>query len=143
MKNLFLAKSNPKETIIEHTENLLKEYNRIKKIYPNLENVNWNLLYLACLYHDLGKMNTKFQNKIINNINKFSKEQIEKLLDKYEEIEEIPHGYLSCAFIPIDYLKDNFTEDEIKILYESIFYHHNREKLEGKQFTNGNFNREV
>lgn len=133
MKNLFLAKSNPKETIIEHTENLLKEYNRIKKIYPNLENVNWNLLYLACLYHDLGKMNTKFQNKIINNINKFSKEQIEKLLDKNEEIEEIPHGYLSCAFIPIDYLKDNFTEDEIKILYESIFYHHNREKLEGKR----------
>lgn len=133
MKNLFLAKSNPKETIIEHTENLLKEYNRIKKIYPDLENINWNLLYLACLYHDLGKMNTKFQNKIINNINKFSKEKIENLLDKNEEIEEIPHGYLSCAFIPSGYLKENFTEDEIKILYESIFYHHNREKLEGKR----------
>lgn len=133
MENLFLAKSNPKETIIEHTEKLIKEYENIKNIYGNINNINWNLLKLACIYHDIGKMNTKFQNKIIKNINKQNEEQLNLLEDKLEDIEEIPHGYLSNAFIPIDYLKDNFTEDEIKILYESIFYHHNREKLVGKR----------
>lgn len=133
MKNLFLAKSNPRETIIEHTENLLKQYEVIKKIYPNLNGVNWDVLYLACLYHDIGKMNTKFQNKIIGNINKREFEKLNMLDDDFKEIEEIPHGYLSNAFIPIDYLKDNFSEEEIKILYESIFYHHNREKLEGNR----------
>lgn len=136
MKNLFLAKSNPRETIIEHTENLLKSYEILKKSYPNLKNMNWELLKLACIYHDAGKMNTKFQNKIIKNINKElekqgSEERLSYLDGSLEDIEEIPHGYLSNAFIPISYLKENFTEDEIRILYESIFYHHNREKLEG------------
>lgn len=133
MKNLFLAKSNPIETIIGHTENLLKEYETIKHIYPDIKNINWSLLYLACLYHDLGKINTKFQNKIIKNINKYSDKKIEELKDDLPDIEEIPHGYLSSAFIPEDYLKENFTDDEIRILYESIYYHHNREKLEGKR----------
>lgn len=136
MKNLFLAKSNPRETIIEHTENLLRSYEILKESYLNLKNINWELLKLACIYHDAGKMNTKFQNKIIKNINKElekqgSEERLSYLEGSLEDIEEIPHGYLSNAFIPISYLKENFTEDEIRILYESIFYHHNREKLEG------------
>lgn len=133
MNNLFLAKSNPRETIIEHTENLLKQYSILKTIYPNLKSINWKLLYLACLYHDLGKMNTKFQNRIIKNINAKENGNIEFLEDDFQDIEEIPHGYLSNAFIPIEYLKNNFSEEEIKILYESIFYHHNREKLDGSR----------
>ncbi|GAB6168087.1 CRISPR-associated helicase/endonuclease Cas3 [Clostridium carnis] len=137
MENLFLAKSNPKETIQEHTENLLREYERLRLIYPNIKNINWDLLRLACLYHDLGKMNTKFQNKIIENINKSgevnNRAKIKLLKDELKEIDEIPHGYLSNAFIPIDYLEENFLRKEIKILYESIFYHHNREKLEGNR----------
>lgn len=136
MKNLFLAKSYPQETIIEHTEKLLKEFNNLKSTYPNIDNINWEILRLACVYHDLGKMNTKFQNKISENINKHSTStnllsDIEMLDDKLSKIEEIPHGYLSNAFLPTDYLKGNFTDDEIRILYESIYYHHNREKLEG------------
>ena len=35
-KNLFLAKSNPKETIMEHTDKLLDEFYLLKSIYPNL-----------------------------------------------------------------------------------------------------------
>lgn len=70
MKNLFLAKSFPRETIIEHTDNLLEAFNLLKETYPNIKNINWDLLRLACIYHDLGKMNTKFQNKIAENINR-------------------------------------------------------------------------
>lgn len=137
-KNLFLAKSNPKESIMEHTDKLLDEFYLLKSIYPNLKNVNWELLRIACIYHDIGKMNTKFQNKIISNINKQYEasnklEQIELLEDKLIKVEEIPHGYLSNAFIPREFINSNFTDDEIRILYESIFYHHNREKLEGNR----------
>ncbi|OSA92434.1 UNVERIFIED_ORG: CRISPR-associated helicase/endonuclease Cas3 [Clostridium botulinum] len=136
MENLFLAKSNPRESIVEHTEKLIEAYEILKKIYPDIKNMNWDLLKLACIYHDLGKMNTKFQNKIAKNINKdFEKngysERLPLLEDEFEEVEEIPHGYLSNAFIPFDYLEKNFTEEEIRILYESIFYHHNREHLQG------------
>lgn len=138
MTNLFLAKSNPRETIMEHTDKLLEAFELFKETYPDIKNNNWNLLRLACIYHDLGKMNTKFQNKIAENINREAErkgyeEKVSLLEDRLREIEEIPHGYLSNAFIPVDYLNENFTEDEIRILYESIYYHHNREKLEGNR----------
>ena len=133
MKNLFLAKSNPKETILEHTENLVKEFYRIKEIYPNIKYINWDLLKLACIYHDFGKMNAKFQNKIIHKINESNKEKLEELEDEFNDIEELPHGYLSLGCIDSKSL-EGFTKDEVKILRESIFYHHNREKLSAERF---------
>lgn len=59
MNREFLAKSNPRETIQEHTDKLLENLNTLQEIYPNLF-LNWDIFYmlkLACLYHDLGKMN--------------------------------------------------------------------------------------
>lgn len=131
--NPYLAKSNPKETIQKHTENLLKQYEKIKEIYPYINYINWETLRISCIYHDLGKMNVKFQNKIITNINKQNEEDIELVKDKFENIKEIPHGYLSCAYLPEDYLVENFTKNQRRIIYESIYYHHNREKLDGKR----------
>ncbi|WP_242851188.1 HD domain-containing protein [Clostridium novyi] len=65
MNNPFLAKTKDRESIIEHTEKLHKNFTKLKNTYPYILNLNWDLLELACLYHDLGKMNTKFQNKLI------------------------------------------------------------------------------
>ena len=127
--NLYLAKSNPKETIEEHTENLLNQKEALEKIYPNIKYINWEALKISCIYHDLGKMNVKFQNKITTNINKYNNENISLLKDNFIEIEEIPHGYLSCAFIPYEKLQEEFNDEEIRIIYESVYYHHNREKL--------------
>ena len=122
IKNLFLAKSNKggvdSETIQEHTDKLLVEFDNFKKMYPNLKNVNWEILRIACIYHDLGKMNTKMQIKLGSS-----------LKDTLNEIEEIPHGYLSPAFLPKKYLKSIFSTDELKILYQSIYYHHTRPEL--------------
>lgn len=109
--NNFLAKSNPKETIQEHTNKLIDNYLKLKKIYPDL-NVNWDILYLACLYHDLGKMNIKFQEKVSRN--------------KTHE-HEIPHGILSLAFINSKKLKKVYSNDEIKILAHAVGYHHERD----------------
>lgn len=110
--NRFLAKSNPKETIKEHTDNLIKNYNLLKEIYPSL-NINWDILYKSCLYHDLGKMNIKFQDKI------------EK---RKKHSNEIPHGILSLLFINFEELEDeDYSEDDIKVLFHAIAYHHDRE----------------
>ena len=68
MKNNYFAKSN-KETILEHTEKLIKNFNILTNIYSNV-NVNKHLLLLSCIYHDLGKININFQKNIENFINK-------------------------------------------------------------------------
>ena len=78
----YWAKSNPAETIQEHTDNLLVNYRLLKETYPDLS-INWDMLYLVCLYHDLGKINLKFQNKIIG---------------RKRDDTEIPHGILSLSF---------------------------------------------
>ncbi len=113
MKN-FLAKSNPPETIQEHTNKLVENYSILNAIYPELK-VNWDLVYLACLYHDLGKINEKFQVRIRTG------KRIEN---------EIPHGILSLSFLnPKRLLKQGFSKEEIKILAHSIAYHHERNLL--------------
>ncbi|MDR7871003.1 MAG: CRISPR-associated helicase Cas3' [Tissierellaceae bacterium] len=110
--NNYLAKSNPRETIVEHTEKLISNLELLKKTYPNLD-IDWDILYLSCLYHDLGKMNCKFQDKIERN---------------RIHLDEIPHGILSLAFINAKELEvQGFNKDRIKLLSHSIAYHHDRE----------------
>ena len=125
----FWAKSYTNETIQEHTDRILEEYERLKKIYKNC-NVNWTLLEQACLYHDLGKMNSKFQQKIQN---------AEKVKD------EVPHGILSTLFLDSKRLKNDFQksddfkefddlDDAISLLFSAIYYHHDRESFEKSDF---------
>lgn len=105
----YLAKSNPKETIQEHTDTLLKNYKEFKYIYPDID-INWDLLYLACLYHDLGKLNKDFQSKIRG----------KKIKD------EIPHAFLSAGLIPRKEIVSKFGKDGMEILINSIIFHHER-----------------
>lgn len=117
--NPFLAKSKPKETIQEHTIRLLENFNMLRDIYPDIKHLNWDILRLACLYHDLGKMNTKFQNKLGA-----------RLKDYHPEIDEIYHNFLSPAYIPKKKLKSIFSEQDIRILYQAVYYHHYRPEPE-------------
>ncbi|MFA9378765.1 MAG: CRISPR-associated helicase Cas3' [Lachnotalea sp.] len=108
---IYLAKTNPEETIQEHTDNLLINLKILRKLYPDLK-VNWDLLYYACLYHDLGKMNSKFQLHIRNG---------RKVKG------EIPHTILSLPFINVNHLeKQGFSDRDISLLFEAIAYHHDR-----------------
>ncbi len=108
----FYAKSEPKETIQQHTDNLLENFNILKTIYPNLE-IDWDMLQLVCLYHDMGKINSKFQ---------------ERLLFGKKSKGEMPHGILSLAFIDFVTLeKLGYDFSDIKILFHSVGYHHERE----------------
>ncbi|GCF92691.1 CRISPR-associated helicase/endonuclease Cas3 [Enterococcus florum] len=107
----FLAKSSG-ETIVEHTNNLLKNFDILQKCYPEIP-VNWDLLRLICQYHDLGKMNHLFQKKI-----RSGKMKLEG---------EIPHALLSIAFLPIRRLQKEYTKEEIKAATYAIALHHERD----------------
>ena len=122
MKN-FYAKSNF-ETIQEHTDKLLSNLQIIKKLYPDI-NINWDLLELSCIYHDIGKINRKFQDKVTG---------IKRHMD------EVPHAFLSIALLNTKELKKFFTADEISALISAIAYHHERnfpdEELYNKEIEN-------
>ena len=113
MKNEFLAKSNG-ETIMEHTENLISNLKNFFIIYSEI-NVDKKLLLLACIYHDLGKINKKFQSK----------------LSGQKQNGELPHGLLSTSFIDSKSLSENgFDKSDIKILSYSVALHHERDLSE-------------
>ena len=111
MKNNYLAKSNG-ETILEHTEKLIKNFKILTDIYSNL-NVNKELLLLSCIYHDLGKININFQKNIENfNFNDYS---------------GIMHGLLSLAFINVEKFLLEFEFSDVKALIYSVALHHERD----------------
>ncbi|ENI8404581.1 CRISPR-associated helicase Cas3' [Listeria monocytogenes] len=107
----YLAKSKPAETIQEHTDKLLLNYQLIKELYPKIE-VDWYLLELVCLLHDLGKMNVLFQKKMICGGRPSG---------------EIQHGFLSVAFVPVKKLKAlGYSKKDIKLVHTAIALHHER-----------------
>lgn len=117
MKNKFWAKSNPWETIMEHTEALLRECQRFMKIYPDfVKKISrvWKLLVLTCIHHDLGKANDKFQ---------------ERILTGKKQVGEVPHAILSIACLNVQELVQEFSMEEIQALHAAILFHHNREGL--------------
>ncbi|MDO4766016.1 MAG: CRISPR-associated helicase Cas3' [Eubacteriales bacterium] len=117
MENRFWAKSNPPETIMEHTENLLREYHRFSEMYPTFVKKNsgvWKLLRLACVYHDWGKANSKFQNRM----------QTGK-----KQVDELQHAVLSIGCLSAEDLAEDFSKQEIRALYSAILFHHDRKDL--------------
>ncbi len=126
----YFAKSHPVKTIEEHTMDVLEKYEEMKKKYPNILNdEEWKLLELAVLYHDFGKMDVKFQNRIRKAIG------MPPIRDEAKNIDEIPHNYLSPCFIRED-VKNNIGKTNYEILIKSIYYHHDRKEIENKEIRN-------
>lgn len=122
---MILAKSSPPESLYEHTERLLENYRILKemysleinKIFKGEEKIFWDLLYVACLYHDFGKVYTPFQNELRKKLGE------NLLITDFEN--DIPHGYLSPAFL--DYRKLKEYGELYKVLLQAIIYHHERD----------------
>lgn len=72
---------------------------------------------IVCKYHDLGKVFSGFQNEIRKKIN------VELIQTRFNN-NEIKHEQISPMFIPNK--KYNMTEDERKLVYQAIYYHHER-----------------
>jgi len=67
--SILLAKSNPEETLREHTENCLAVYDSLRERMPFLAEVAkepdfFNHLFYAVALHDFGKAATGFQQQL-------------------------------------------------------------------------------
>lgn len=128
MERVYYAKSDTRETIREHTDKLLENLEILKKCYKNeillAKKIDterfFYLLEIVCQYHDIGKVYTPFQNMILEKIG-------EKIIDTRFNY-DIKHEQLSPMFIPTDNL--GLSLDERKLVYQAIYYHHERENKE-------------
>ncbi len=125
---MIYAKSKPEESIEQHTNELLERLKILQETYGKkiLDNKRieekrfWDLLKLACMYHDIGKVYTPFQNMI--------KEKLHQTQEETQFNNIIKHEQLSPLFIPEKNLKE-LTEEEEKILTQVIYYHHERDDI--------------
>ena len=88
----LLAKSNPEESIKQHTDKVLSCADILKEIYQLDEHL-YQLLKMACKYHDYGKMNPEFQKRI-------------KAKYKFNESKEVPHNLVSIFFLELNNIKN-------------------------------------
>ena len=125
MNYKYYAKSNPIETIKEHTDKLLENLEILKRTYGAKivqvidmpEDRFWQLMEIICKYHDVGKVYSGFQNAIRKNIG-------EPLLKTKFNNEEMKHEQISPMFVP--YKEYELTKTERKLVYQAIYYHHER-----------------
>ena len=126
MEYKYYAKSDPIETIKEHTDKLLENLEIIKKEYGEKitqsiempEERFWKLMKIVCKYHDAGKVFSGFQNEIRKKIG-------EKLIPTKFNNQEIKHEQISPMFVP--YKQYEMTKKERKLVYQAIYYHHERD----------------
>ena len=125
MNYKYYAKSNPIETIKEHTDKLLENLEILKRTYGSKivqvidmpENRFWQLMEIICKYHDVGKIYSGFQNAIRKAIG-------EPLLVTKFNNEQLKHEQISPMFVP--YKEYELTKTERKLVYQAIYYHHER-----------------
>lgn len=114
------------ETLREHTDKVLQEFENFKNLYEKEINILvkdikidgstfWAVLRDCCEFHDYGKANIKFQNKLRELMGL-------DLLEEKVPYKEVPHGYLSAAFFPLSKYDKSIRE----IAIQSIAYHHER-----------------
>lgn len=100
----------PNKTIKEHTDDLLSQLDNLYKLGYIKDIKTYDLTKKACLYHDIGKINNEFQNRVTKskkvhfNVNK-----------------EISHNILSLYFID---KKDFESKKEYLIVAHAVLNHH-------------------
>lgn len=115
----YWAKSDPLKTVAEHTADLRNIWEYFLKIYPAaFDKSEQSLIATAIEYHDLGKLNDLFQEKIAININEHKNMHVSG---------EIPHGFLSCAYLYTREMQKSIGLENMEILLTAIYNHHTRE----------------
>ncbi|MCC0645322.1 MULTISPECIES: CRISPR-associated helicase Cas3' [unclassified Clostridioides] len=135
---MLYAKSNPVETLREHTDELLKQMNVLRECHgTNINRLNfleeekfWQLLDFVIEFHDIGKAFSPFQNLIRSRMDiETNKSKIVTHLEN-----NIGHNYLSPAFIDYSYV-DRAKDRELRaVLIQVIVYHHERDIFIDKDF---------
>ena len=114
-------KAKPNRNIFEHNLDLKKQ----KNILINLGYLNDMkkilLLNSAIDYHDVGKINFKFQKRIEENIKKMNGEKYDSKYLKFDKENEIEHNIISAFLINSEDF--NSEDDYLSVLYSVIFHH--------------------
>lgn len=112
------AKSNPKISLEQHTNEVIENFKRYLTLYPDkFSKEEQDLIMKACLYHDYGKVNSLFQQYM--NTGK-------------KPLKWLQHGFFSPCFLSKKDLIEQYGEkgkQYYSALVTAIFYHHTRENL--------------
>ena len=112
--DIYYAKSiNENISIKEHTQMVLDSYYELLKLKNKYFNDELNkIIETSIKYHDIGKVNDIFQ---------------EKMRRHYNNDGEIPHGYLSALTIRLKDLDPSIKEfKHFKTIINAVYYHHRR-----------------
>ena len=132
---LIIAKSNPIETLKEHTKNLLNNLQLIKKYYKNtiersvdeeFKEIFWDLLEITSIYHDAGKIYPRFQYEVRKRIETEDKE----FWERFKNMPKIPHNYVSPIFLSKRYFLEKFgklAKPSYTLVVNAVAYHHERD----------------
>lgn len=122
------------QTIYQHTVDLLNNMEKLfeeyeeeigegcKKLQIDYQKLKY-LLKLAIIYHDLGKANSKFQQKIREKTKVHEVPQVKSLS------KEVPHNFLSIAFVDLEdeIEKGNISYEDFQNLLFTIAFSHDRD----------------
>lgn len=102
----------PNETIRQHTDALLEQVKLLAKYGYITSNNLLSDLNAACEYHDSGKGNSRFQNRL-------------KCHTKFDYNTEIPHNILSLYFV-----EKSKCIDYTSVCFAVLYHHYHRESPE-------------
>ncbi len=109
IKQLIVTRyAKPNQTVYEHTERLLEMLDRLIELGYIYDTDLIDNIQKAIIYHDLGKLNVKFNERVRSN-------------KKFNDKEEIAHNILSLYFI--DKAKFTNEQDWINVAY-AVLHHH-------------------
>lgn len=113
----ILAKSNPRETLRKHTENVIRIWLELKSRYFDIipDEKFWELSFLAIAFHDFGKICDQFQYILKGEKSTYNDERIR-------------HEFFSGMFLLLNNLK--FYQKNIESL-AAVFSHHKAFNDEG------------
>lgn len=138
-KRYLLAKSSTKvtgkvknsRTLAEHTQDLLSCYDQIITSEVSLSEKKKQLIRMGCIWHDFGKLNSKFQNKIYDCMMESSEKNEELSSENIlipcsnPEKEEVKHNLLSPAFFYSELQqRPDLSWLEKQVLLKAVIYHH-------------------
>ena len=135
-KLLSLAAKSDGETIGEHTKRLLDDFEILINIYGNhFTDEQISMIKIAIEYHDYGKALYCFQ-KLLDKeftVTEIQKNHADELYKLYSDNKNayIPHGYISPVFLDYEKLKNEFGIENLRIIINAIYFHHNKKPSEG------------
>lgn len=119
--NKILAKSKSEISLCEHTKGLLEQFDKLRTLSPELRNkLDCQLLKMAIIFHDIGKVSPSFQISIGN-----------WGYNPRIPFPDVPHSIFSLFWLKREKIIEKLKkEEDLRILLSSIAFHHWRDNFQ-------------